>query len=589
MHSLFFRIFILFWVAMVLIVGGSMALTVAVASRENDTNDTERRPEMAVRASQVLASGGLSALRRWLQANQNVIAHRDFYIVDAQGRDILGRPLSEFARRRLDFLRHVPGGLGELGGPTGPGGPGGAGGPVDFGGRKGVDGPGNPSGPSGDAGSPGVPNGAGGPGGFSGRRGSTGRGDTSGPGGPDGPGASDRALPPLPGEAGDLPPDAASPAVQHRWPEHPSGPWPGYSAPQLIGPDGAVYTILFSPRRPGLFGVLSMPGIPLAVLALALLVSALTCGWLARHLSAPIRRMQEGARSVASGQLDLRVSAGLEGRRDELAVLARDFDAMADKLRATREQRTQLLRDISHELRSPLARIRLALGLARQSPADPQRQLDRMELEIERLDSLISQILKLARLQSAGLELAREPVDLNELIEDVVADARFEAQAKNCRVEVSGTREMSLPAHRELLRSAIENVLRNAVRYSPEGGRVEVDVREEPGVVNIRVRDRGPGVPPQELQRIFEPFYRVAESRDRDSGGEGIGLAITAQVMQAHGGRATASNRDGGGLEVALWLPRPAPVADGIAAYKGPPSPQDPTHAPPIRPTERLS
>ena len=104
-------------------------------------------------------------------------------------------------------------------------------------------------------------------------------------------------------------------------------------------------------------------------------------------------------------------------------------------------------------------------------------------------------------------------------------------------------------------------MLRNAVRYSPEGGCLEVDVREEPGAVSIRVRDRGPGVPPQELQRIFEPFYRVAESRDRDSGGEGIGLAITAQVMQAHGGRATASNRDGGGLEVALWLPRPTPAA----------------------------
>jgi len=466
MHSLFFRIFILFWLAMALIVGGSIALTVAVASRDS-SSDTERRPEMAVRASQVLASGGLPALRRWLDANRNAIPYREFFIIDAQGHDILGRELPEFARHRLEFR-------------------------------------------------------------------------------------PDRAHEPYSTPPAD---SSAEPAPPH--------PWTVYRAPRLIGPDGSVYTVLFPPRRPGLFGALSLPGIPLAVLALALMVSALISGWLARHLSAPIRRMQEGARSVASGQLDVRVSAGLEGRGDELAVLARDFDAMADKLRTTRELRTQLLRDVSHELRSPLARIRLALGLARQSTSDPQRQLDRMELDIERLDLLIGQVLKLARLQSADLALAREPVDLVELIEDVVADARFEAQARNCRVEFAGARPVCLPAHRELLRSAIENVLRNAVRYSPDGGCVEVDLQQDAQSVHIHVRDRGPGVPAQELQRIFEPFHRVAESRDRGSGGEGIGLAITAQVMQAHGGSATARIRDGGGLEVTLRLPRAAPASDG--------------------------
>lgn len=461
MHSLFLRIFILFWLAMALIVGGSIALTVAIASRDS-SSDMERRPEMAVRASQILASGGLPALRRWLDANKNAIPYREFFIIDDRGHDILGRELPEFARHRLDYRRddtHRPHWM-----------------------RYG------------------------------------------------------------------RPPDSDEPRS-----------WSGYRAPRLIGPDGETYTVLFPPRRPGFFGALSLPGIPLAVLALALIVSALISGWLARHLSAPIRRMQEGARSVASGQLDVRVSAGLEGRGDELAVLARDFDAMADKLRTTRELRTQLLRDVSHELRSPLARIRLALGLARQSTADPQRQLDRMELDIERLDLLIGQVLKLARLQSADLALAREPVDLRELLEDVVEDARFEAQARNCRVEFADSQPATLPAHRELLRSAIENVLRNAVRYSPDGGCVEVDMQQDAQAVSIHVRDRGPGVPAQELQRIFEPFHRVAESRDRSSGGEGIGLAITAQVMQAHGGSAIALNRDGGGLEVTLRLPWNSP------------------------------
>ena len=464
MHSLFFRIFILFWVAMALIVGGSMALTLAVAARDNETSDTERRPEMAVRASQVLASGGIEELRHWLNSNKNALPHRDFYIVDRDGRDILGRRLSEFAQRRLDFLRR---GVGSGMPPPDPG-------------------------------------------------------------------------PPPP------PPD----------PGRPPNLWPGHAAPQIVGTDGAIYTILFAPQRPGLFGALSLPGIPLAVLALALLVSALASGWLARHFSAPIRRIQEGARSVASEKLDVRVSAGLDDRKDELAVLARDFDAMADKLRTTRIARTQLLRDISHELRSPLARMRLALGLARQSAADPARQLDRMDLEIERLDALISQVLKLARLHGPDLSLAQETLELDEIIDDVCTDARFEGAAKNCDIEVCGVRGTLLSGHRELLRSAIENVLRNAVRYSPPGGVVDVETSATETQITLSVCDRGPGVPPADLGRIFEPFYRVAESRDRDSGGEGIGLAITAQVLQAHAGSAVAHNRRGGGLEVLLTLPR---------------------------------
>ncbi len=462
MHRLFFRIFILFWIAMALIVGGSIALTVAVAARDAESADTERRPEMAVRASQVLANGGLTALRTWLAANKDAIPHRDFFILDRGGNDILGRRLSEFAQRRLDFLRK---GMGS-------------------------------------------------------------------------------GMPPLP----PLPPP-------------PPNLWPGHAAPQIVGPDGTIYTIVFSPQRPGLFGALSLPGIPIAVLALALLVSALASGWLARHFSAPIRRILEGARSVASEQLDVRVSAGLDDRKDELAVLARDFDAMADKLRTTRIARTQLLRDISHELRSPLARMRLALGLARQSSADPTRHLDRMDLEIERLDALISQILKLGRLQGADLSIARENLELDDIIEEVCADARFEGAAKHCIIEVSGERGALLSGHRELLRSAVENVLRNAVRYSPAGEVVDVHTRATGAQITIGISDRGPGVPAGDVTRIFEPFYRVAESRDRDSGGEGIGLAITAQVLQAHAGSAVARNRSGGGLEVVLSLPRLIPAA----------------------------
>jgi two-component system sensor histidine kinase CpxA len=467
MHSLFSRIFTLFWMSMALIVVGSIAITYAIATREYEAQELQRRPSLAIPASEVLETAGLAGLRHWLEANKNAIPDRDFFIVGPGGLDILGRRLTEQAARKLDAIN-----------------------------REGFSGP--EAQPGSDAG--------------------------------------------------------AALGDQHAAPRNFRPP---RQAPQIVGPDGITYTILLVPRRPSLFGAFALPGIPLAVLAIALIVSALASWWLARHLSAPIRRMQAGARALATEQLDVRVSAGLDGRRDELAVLARDFDAMADQLRATRSARTQLLRDISHELRSPLARMRVAVGLARQPQGDPTRQLDRLEREIERLDAMISQVLRLARLNSADIHFKREAVEIDEVVESVVRDAAFEGAAKNCSVRLAGSVNLRLEGSRELLCSAIENVLRNAVRYSPPGAAVDVSVQSTPRHVEIVVADQGPGVPAGELEQIFEPFYRVAEARDRDSGGEGIGLAITAQVMRAHGGTASARNRAGGGLEVRLTLERP--------------------------------
>jgi two-component system sensor histidine kinase CpxA len=204
--------------------------------------------------------------------------------------------------------------------------------------------------------------------------------------------------------------------------------------------------------------------------------------------------------------------------------------------------------------------MRVAVGLARQPQLVgqdklPERQLDRLEREIERLDSLIGQVLKLARLNDADTSFARESLDVDEIIDAVVRDANFEGAAKNTRVELAGAARAVVTGNRDFLSSAVENVLRNAVRYSPNDTAVEVAARGADGQVTITVRDRGPGVPQEELERIFEPFHRVADSRDRDSGGEGIGLAITSQVMKAHGGSASASNRPGGGLEVRLIIP----------------------------------
>jgi two-component system OmpR family sensor kinase len=447
MHSLFSRIFLLFLLAMTLIVGSSIATTFTIASRDNEPSELQRRPSVAIRASEVLASGGIDALKSWLEGNRNVPGDRELFVVGPNGQDILGRALPQSAARRLTLLGRDP----------------------------------------------------------------------------------------LPGNFR-----------------------PSRVAPQIIADDGAIYTLLLMPRRPSVFGALSLPAISLTILIIALVVSALTSWWLADHLTAPIRRIQAGARALASENLDVRVSAGLEGRKDELAVLARDFDAMADQLRANRSATTQLLRDISHELRSPLARMRVALGLARQPPADFPRQLDRLEREVERLDTMISQVLKLARLHGTDALLEREPFELDEVIEEVVRDANFEGAVKNCGVNLQGATNAAVLGNRELLRSAIENVLRNAVRYSPQDKPVEVLVARLSSGLEILIRDHGPGVPPADLERIFEPFYRVAESRDRDSGGEGIGLAITSQVMKAHGGCAEAVNAPGSGFEVRLSLPETA-------------------------------
>jgi two-component system sensor histidine kinase CpxA len=191
--------------------------------------------------------------------------------------------------------------------------------------------------------------------------------------------------------------------------------------------------------------------------------------------------------------------------------------------------------------------------------------MERLEREIERLDSLISQVLKLARLHGSDADFEREEFDLDEIVEQIVRDANYEGAVKGCSVRLSGAAHVKINGNRELLGSAVENVLRNAVRYSPTGTPVEVSIERpasvgppaagrQAGPLRIVIRDRGPGVPAGDLERIFEPFYRVAESRDRDSGGEGIGLAITAEVMKAHGGSATAKNLEGGGLEVILSL-----------------------------------
>jgi two-component system sensor histidine kinase CpxA len=330
---------------------------------------------------------------------------------------------------------------------------------------------------------------------------------------------------------------------------------PGLMVYGVIAPGGQSYRLvaLFRPPHPiwHLFSIQS--------LVVALLLSALICLGLARYLSAPVRKLRAATQGLAAGDLDIRVGPMLGRRRDEMGGLARDFDRMAERLQALIESQQRLMRDISHELRSPLARLQAALGLARQrTDGRASEELDRIERETERLNELIGQVLSLTRVATDTNNGAREPVDLGYLVRAVAGDADFEAEQNGRRrVVVESRGACVVTGDPALLHSAIENVVRNAVRYTAEGTTVDVSVAGDDarGQAVIRVRDHGPGVEQAILSKIFEPFFRASDARDRASGGYGLGLAIAKRAVELYGGSIEAANAATGGLEVIIRLP----------------------------------
>lgn len=321
-------------------------------------------------------------------------------------------------------------------------------------------------------------------------------------------------------------------------------------------PDGARLVAVSAARRPPrLVDLLDPAGLFWRLAALTVLAGAV-CYWLARQLAAPVAGLQTVARRLAAGDLAARVDPRLEARRDEIGTLAREFNTMANRVDALVSAQRRLVRDVSHELRSPLARIRVALELARRR-AGPEATpiLDRLEAEADRLDHLIGQLLELSRLDSAGLPGHPEPVDLAELAAEIAEDAAFEAASRGVAVHVTSQGPVVAEGHREALRSAIDNVVRNAIAYTPDASAVRISVETREGLAAVTVTDHGPGVPERDLASVFEPFFRVEEARERGRGGVGLGLAITARAMALHGGSAVARNRPDGGLEVTLRVP----------------------------------
>ena len=278
--------------------------------------------------------------------------------------------------------------------------------------------------------------------------------------------------------------------------------------------------------------------------------------WLARYLTSPVAPLRRATRALSDGDLTARVEGKVTGRRDEIGELARDFDSMAERIEALVGSQRRLLRDVSHELRSPLARLVVALELARaKAGTGAGKALDRIEREAGRLDELIGQLLLLERLEG-GIEEGRgEDLDLSELVAGVVSDAGFEVSPEDREISFTSPGPCRFTGRPELLRSAFDNVIRNAVLHTPPNTTAEVELRPAEGGVEVLVRDLGPGVADAELDRIFEPFHRVEEARERSRGGVGLGLAIARRAIAAHGGSLRAPARPEGGLEVIAFLP----------------------------------
>jgi signal transduction histidine kinase len=296
------------------------------------------------------------------------------------------------------------------------------------------------------------------------------------------------------------------------------------------------------------------PLIPLLAGVLASFVFAALLAW---YFSKPIKQLRQAFASAANGNLDVRVGNEMGSRNDELADLGKAFDVMATRIGALMQSQTRLLHQVSHELRSPLARLQIAVGLARQQPDKLESSLMRIERESERMDSLVGELLELSRLESGVMRLEKETVDLNELLMTVVEDAQFEGVAKSITVDYRQTSKTSesltILAQQDLLHRAIDNVVRNALKYSPIESLIKITSAIQDGKVVIHVTDQGPGVEAGELDSIFQAFFRGSKTNSAE--GHGVGLAIAKQIIEAHGGTIVATNQSIRGLNVEIKLP----------------------------------
>ncbi|MBB4575935.1 sensor histidine kinase [Rhizobium lentis] len=323
--------------------------------------------------------------------------------------------------------------------------------------------------------------------------------------------------------------------------------------------DGVCYRLSVSAPAGSTFDSLG-PFLPWLTILVA---STIAAGALARYLIRPVVHLRDGLSALAHGRFDFRIGDKMAGRKDEVTALAYDFDASAARLQELQDAQQRLFHDVSHELRSPLSRLQAGVGVLRQNPAKLGAMLDRMDREVERLDTLVDEVLTLARLTAgSGRPLKTQTLDIIELLNEILGDAAFEAQARGVAITASVDGIFRAEVEGELIYRALENVVRNAVKYTAEHSRVAVSCETMADRLRICVTDQGPGVGRDEIERIFQPFSRGKDAMPR--GGYGLGLAIARQAIERHGGRVHAWLPEAGGLAITLELPR-RPMPYGAA------------------------
>jgi two-component system sensor histidine kinase CpxA len=327
---------------------------------------------------------------------------------------------------------------------------------------------------------------------------------------------------------------------------------------EILSTSGKAYRLAAVSEKPlSHFIIIPWAGLTIRLL-IAIFISGLICYLLSIYLTKPLRSLGLAAKSIATGKFSTRVGHFKGHNRDEIAKLSHEFDRMAEKLEALVNSKERLLQDISHELRSPLARLQIAIELGRKkSPAEAESEYVRMETECLRLNTLIGEILEFARLDKSMEELTKSSVTMSDLLTRIVDDANFEFGLSKPRVRITQTLPIKLSLDERLIHRAIENVVRNALRYSPAEELVLLSVSTDADhqFLYIDIQDKGPGVPEDQLEKIFSPFYRVDTSREKKTGGSGLGLSIAEKAIHLHHGSIVARNVEGGGFLVRITLP----------------------------------
>jgi two-component system sensor histidine kinase CpxA len=337
------------------------------------------------------------------------------------------------------------------------------------------------------------------------------------------------------------------------------------AAPQISSGAGQRFRLYVRRTSNFSFGAWQLLFQPWLLILLAIGVTGVGSAALARQLARPVARLRSDVRTVAAGEIQTPMSELITRRRDEVGGLARDIDQMTAHLRSLIESKEELLRDISHELRSPLTRLRIATSLLRKEDGgENPAAFERIDREVERLDELIGQILQFSRVQN-GPPMALESVNLLGIVEEAVENARIEAAREKKAIRLADGPAINVPGDRMLIASAVENILRNAVRFGPVETPIDVGLSLAGSMARIAIADRGPGIAADSLPRICEPFVR-----EQGSSGVGLGLSIAERIMSLHGGRLSMHNRSCGGLEVELFFPTgpggDAPLADFSAS-----------------------